>query len=205
MTPKLIIEKLAGSFEQSSGRLRSGSEARERGDYDLNPGYRPTGALTPAAVLVPLITHTGGMTVLLTQRTDHLHDHAGQVSFPGGYHQSGDGSLETTALRETEEELGIPRSEVEVLGVFQDYLSITKALVRPYIAVLKKDPQLTLNPGEVDFAFQVPMQHFLENEPVVRRQERLGKMADIYYWDYQGKTIWGLTAAIIKDFLDALK
>ena len=69
MTPDLIIEKLAGSFERPSGRLRPGADVRERGDYDLNPGYRPTGALTPAAVLVPLITHAGGMTVLLTQRT----------------------------------------------------------------------------------------------------------------------------------------
>lgn len=166
----------------------------------LNGGYEAR-----AAVLISLVPGGEGLSFLLTQRTQTVATHRGQVSFPGGYHQSGDGSLETTALRETEEELGIPRSEVEVLGVFQDYLSITKALVRPYIAVLKKDPQLTLNPSEVDFAFQVPMQHFLENEPVVRRQERLGKMADIYYWDYQGKTIWGLTAAIIKDFLDALK
>src|SRR3954463_2173528 len=93
-----------------------------RGDHDLNPGVTPPStALTPAAVLVPLIDHRGGMSVLLTQRTAHLAAHAGQISFPGGRVEDADADTVAPALRETEEEVGLPRDRVRVIGRLDTY------------------------------------------------------------------------------------
>jgi 8-oxo-dGTP pyrophosphatase MutT (NUDIX family) len=98
------------------------TRAARRGDYDLNPGMGPEGPLTPAAVLVPLVLRHDGPTVLLTQRTDHLYDHAGQISFPGGRIEDGDATPEAAALRETEEEVGLDRARVELIGRLDTYV-----------------------------------------------------------------------------------
>ena len=107
-----------------------------RGDHDLNPGTRTTKTLTPAAVLVPLIDHAGQPTVLLTRRTGHLANHPGQVSFPGGHSEPGDGSLEETAIRETQEETGIERHHIDVVGRLDDYETRTGFRVTPVVAMI---------------------------------------------------------------------
>ncbi len=206
MTPKLIIEKLAGSFEQSSGRLRSGTEARERGDYDLNPGYRPTGALTPAAVLVPLITHAGGMTVLLTQRTDHLHDHAGQVSFPGGRVDEGDGDALAAALRETEEEIGIAPDRVEIVGRLDDYVTGTGYLVTPFVGLLSPPIETEADPFEVADIFEVPLEFILDRGNHGRKSLTWnGALRHFYAMEYGERYIWGATAGMLVNLSDILE
>lgn len=145
------------------------------------------------------------LSFLLTLRTRNVATHKGQVSFPGGFFELADDDLLATALRETEEELGIKPDAVEVLGRFHDYLSVTRALVRPYVGLLQKEPEVRPNPAEVDEVFQAPLRFFLHTAPDVQVKRRLGREVPIYYWDFEGQTIWGLTAAMIKDFLDAMR
>ena len=119
MTPEAIIRRLEGSFDDPGPRSSS------RGDHDLNPGTRPPDPLTPAAVLVPIVVRHGGPTVLFTQRTAHLEHHAGQVSFPGGHQEPEDASPNETALRETEEEVGLDRRHVAIVGRLDQYVTRT--------------------------------------------------------------------------------
>lgn len=206
MTPNLIIEKLAGSFERPSRRLRSGLGARERGDYDLNPGYRPTGELTPAAVLVPLITHAGGVTVLLTQRTDHLHDHAGQVSFPGGRVDAGDGDALAAALRETHEEIGIAPGKVEIVGRLDDYVTGTGYLVTPFVGLLSPPIETEADPFEVAEIFEVPLEFVLD--PGNRGRKSLtwkGIERHFYAMEWGERYIWGATAGMLVNLSEILE
>ncbi len=206
MTPDLIIEKLAGSFEHPSGRLRAGVGARERGDHDLNTGDRPTGELTPAAVLVPLITHASGVTVLLTQRTEHLHDHAGQVSFPGGRVDAGDGDALAAALRETEEEIGIAPDRVEIVGRLDDYITGTGYLVTPVVGLLAPPIETRADPFEVADIFEVPLEFVLD--PGNRGRMSLtwkGVERHFYAMEYGERYIWGATAGMLVNLSEILE
>ena len=123
------------------GRRRSPDSRAEldrpRGDHDLNPDFfDPAQSLTPAAVLVPIVTRVPEMTVLLTRRTDHLYDHAGQVSFPGGRVDPGDRNAEAAALRETEEEIGLPRRHVRLVGQLDTYVTRTGFEVTPLVGLV---------------------------------------------------------------------
>jgi len=206
VTPNLIIEKLAGSLERPSGRLRSGADARERGDYDLNPGHRPTGALKPAAVLVPLVTHNSGMTVLLTQRTDHLHDHAGQVSFPGGRVDDGDGDALAAALRETEEEVGIASDMIEIVGRLDDYVTGTGYLVTPVVGLLVPPIETEADPFEVADIFEVPLEFIVDPENRGRKSLTWkGKLRHFYAMEYGERYIWGATAGMLVNLSEILE
>ena len=157
-----------------------------------------------AAVLMPIVPLGRELSFLLTKRSETVATHKGQVSFPGGYYEAGDSSLEQTALRETHEELGIPPESIRVLGRFHEYMSVTQALVRPYVGVLAPDSRLEPNPAEVAFAFQVPFTYFMETTPEVSPWERQGRIIPLYHWHFEGSLIWGLTAAMIKDLLKVL-
>ena len=109
-------------FDALNGQEMADRWSGQRGDHDLNPGMQPQDNLTPAAVLVPLVDRPSGLTVLLTQRTAHLNDHAGQISFPGGRVEPDDPSHQAAALREAEEEVGLPPSHVEVIGTLDYYI-----------------------------------------------------------------------------------
>src|SRR5437879_6312562 len=118
-----------------------------RGDHDLNPGMTPPGtALRPAAVLVPLIDHPGGMAVLLTQRTAHLSAHAGQISFPGGRIEADDPDAITAALRETEEEVGLSRDQVRVIGRLDTYVTGTGFEITPIVGIVEPPIVLAIHP-----------------------------------------------------------
>ncbi|MHA1537599.1 MAG: CoA pyrophosphatase [Alphaproteobacteria bacterium] len=180
--------------------------ARERGDYDLNPGYRPTGELTPAAVLVPLIAHEEGLSVLLTQRTDHLHDHAGQVSFPGGRVDEGDGDALAAALRETEEEVGIKPEGVDIVGRLDDYVTGTGYLVTPIVGLLTPPIETEADPFEVADIFEVPLEFLLD--PVNRGRKSLvwkGVERHFYAMEYGERYIWGATAGMLVNLSDILE
>lgn len=206
MTPERIIEKLAGSLEQPSGRLRSGADARERGDYDLNPGYRPTGALTPAAVLVPLVTHADGVSVLLTQRTDHLHDHAGQVSFPGGRLDAGDDDALAAALRETEEEIGIAPDKVDIIGRLDDYVTGTGYLVTPVVGLLTPPIETKADPFEVAEIFEVPLEFLIDPGNHGRKSLTWkGVLRHFYAMEYGERYIWGATAGMLVNLSEILE
>lgn len=163
----------------------------------------------PASVLVPLVQRDDGLHVLLTRRTDHLTDHAGQISFPGGRAESHDADAVATALREAEEEVGLPPDRVQVLGPLNTYATITSYLVTPVVALIQPPFQLALDASEVAEAFEVPLQ-FLMTPAHHRRHAAQFQGAQRQFlsmpWqgiDAQGLPreyfIWGATAAMLRN------
>ena len=155
-------------------------------------------ASTPAAVLIPLIVHPGELTVLFTQRTAHLKNHSGQVSFPGGRAEPGDASAEFTALRETEEEIGLAMQRVEVLARLPDYRTRTGFRVTPVIGLVAPPLELAPDPREVAEVFEVPLAFLLEERNRQRRtREFQGRQVGYYVFEYGSRVIWGATAGIL--------
>lgn len=160
--------------------------------------WRPTEELRPAAVLVPLVRRDAGLTVLLTQRTDHLYDHAGQISFPGGRAEAHDASAAATALRETFEEIGLPHALVEVLGELPEYITVTGYRVTPVVGLVSPPPALRLDAFEVAEAFEVPLAFFLN--PGNHQRNTLqyqGRTRHYYAMPYEQRYIWGATAGML--------
>jgi 8-oxo-dGTP pyrophosphatase MutT (NUDIX family) len=160
--------------------------------------WRRTEELRPAAVLVPMVRREGGLTVLLTQRTDHLYDHAGQISFPGGRSEAHDESPAATALRETFEEIGLPHSHVEVLGNLPEYTTVTGYHVTPVVGLVTSLPTLRLDAFEVAEAFEVPLAFFLD--PGNHQRNTLqyqGRTRHYYAMPYGQRYIWGATAGML--------
>jgi 8-oxo-dGTP pyrophosphatase MutT (NUDIX family) len=167
-------------------------------DHDLNGGRRDPLALTPAAVLVPLVERPSGLHVLLTQRTEHLYDHAGQVSFPGGRAESGDASLVETALRETREEIGLAEDHIEVVGYLDDYETITGFRVTPVVSFVTGGFTLALDTFEVAEAFEVPLSYILDPANHQTRSHTRGATERRYYViEYENRYIWGATAGML--------
>jgi 8-oxo-dGTP pyrophosphatase MutT (NUDIX family) len=179
-------------------------------DYDLTPHIRaalpPDRALRPAAVLVPIVDREAGPTVLLTQRTDHLSSHAGQVAFPGGRVDDTDNGPVDTALRETWEEIGLDRSFIEVIGALDTYETGTGFSISPIVGLVRPGFTLTLQPDEVALAFEVPLDFFLD--PANHRRESRewrGAMRHYYVMPYGGHHIWGATAGMLVNLYNKLK
>lgn len=159
---------------------------------------REDAAVTPAAVLVPIVAHPGGLTVLFTQRTSHLKSHSGQVSFPGGRAEPGDASAEFTALREAGEEIGLRAERVEILARLPDYHTRTGYRVTPVIGLLEPPLELAPDPREVDEVFEVPLAFLLDPRNQQRRsREFQGQTLGFYVFEYQNRTIWGATAGML--------
>jgi 8-oxo-dGTP pyrophosphatase MutT (NUDIX family) len=155
-------------------------------------------ASTVAAVLIPLISHPQGLTVLFTQRTTHLRSHSGQVSFPGGRAEPGDASAELTALREAEEEIGLRPASVEVLARLPDYRTRTGYRVTPVIGLLTPPVAFTPDPHEVAEIFEVPLDFLLDERNRQRRtREFQGQQVGYYVFEYGQKVIWGATAGML--------
>ncbi len=177
-----------------------------RGDHDLNPGMTPPStALRPAAVLVPLIDHPGGMAVLLTQRTAHLSAHAGQISFPGGRIEEDDPDAVAAALRETEEEVGLRRDRVRVIGRLDTYVTGTGFEITPIVGIVEPPVALTIDPYEVAEAFEVPLA-FIRNPGNHQRIERAVGARSRWYFvlPFEGRNIWGATAGILVNLAEVL-
>ena len=130
----------------------------------------PAARVMEAAVLVPLVSRAEGIQVLLTQRTAHLDDHAGQICFPGGRAEPGDASREETALRETEEEIGLARGAIVPLGRLPDHEMPSGFRITPVVGWIEPPFSLTLDPFEVAGAFEVPLAHFLDVRNYQRRE-----------------------------------
>ena len=160
-----------------------------------------TAPLKSAAVLIPLLLRPDGMTVLLTRRTEHVKDHAGQVSFPGGRAETADNRPRDTALRETAEEIGIPPEDVTVIGYLDAYPVVTGYAVVPVVGVLDSKPNLILDPIEVAEAFEVPLAFLLDEDNLARTtREYKGVQFETFEYHYAGHRIWGATAHIIRNF-----
>jgi len=153
----------------------------------------------PAAVLVPVINRAQGPTLMFTQRTSHLHDHAGQISFPGGRVDQGDQSREATALREAEEETGLDRNRVEIVGRLPDYDIMTGFRVTPVVGWVEPPLELRLDPFEVEKVFEVPLQFFLNPANHQAHSKDVGGYRRHYYaMPYENYYIWGATAGMLR-------
>ena len=154
--------------------------------------------ITPAAVLVPIVERPEGTTILLTRRTAHLRSHAGQISFPGGKSEPHDTSAEDTALREAEEEIGLPRERVEIIGRLGQRTTGTGFHVTPVVGLIEPTVELVPDPGEVETIFEVPLPFVLDPDNH-RIETRLikGLERQFYVMPYNGHYIWGLTARLL--------
>ncbi len=153
---------------------------------------------TQAAVLVPVILRPSGPTVLLTQRTAHLRDHAGQVSFPGGRSEAQDISPEHTALREAAEEVGIDPGQVEILGRLPEYRTGTGFVVTPVVGLVTPPLNLKLDDFEVAEVFEPPLAFLLDKSNHQRQtMEIRGQTREFWAMPWQGYFIWGATAGML--------
>src|SRR5271154_1535152 len=156
---------------------------------------------TPAAVLVPLVEHPGGMTVLLTQRATTLKDHAGQISFPGGRIEASDADAWHAALREAHEEIGLLPSLVEFAGYLPDHVVISGFRVTPVVGFVKPEYQLKIAAAEVHDAFEVPLDFILDAANHKSRQRKVGELIiDIHAIPNGDRNIWGATAGMLMTF-----
>jgi 8-oxo-dGTP pyrophosphatase MutT (NUDIX family) len=179
-----------------------------KGDHALNP---ETWALLPgteprdAAVLVPIIDYDSGPRVLLTERASGLRSHSGQIAFPGGRMDPEDVSATDTALREAEEEIGLPRAFVRPLGYLDAYLSSSNYLVRPVVALVMPGAPVAPNPEEVADIFEVPLAFLMDeaNHELHAREWR-GMIRQYYAMPFGDRYIWGVTAGILRNMYERL-
>ncbi len=187
---------LAGikSIEDSSA---AGAKARFS-DHDLNLPPETPRSLRQAAVLVPLVDRPEGLSVLLTQRTDHLHDHAGQISFPGGRVEPRDKGVIHAALRETEEEIGLSDDFIDVVGYLDNYETVTGYLITPVVGFVKPGFTLKIDEFEVADAFEVPLEFLLDpGNHQIHMRMRHGSRRRYYVFEYESRYIWGATAGML--------
>ncbi len=159
--------------------------------------FRKDGVIRPASVLVPLVVREPGLTVLLTRRTAHLYDHAGQISLPGG-RAEGNESPPETALRETAEEIGLHPRHVEILGSLTDYVTVTGYRVTPVVGLVSPPFELQPDTFEVAEIFEVPLTVFID--PVNHQRNRVvvqGIERQYYAMPYGPYYIWGATAGML--------
>ncbi len=163
----------------------------------------PAAGLRPAAVLVPLFHVEGQDHLLFTERTGHLHHHAGEISFPGGGRDDQDSDLRMTALRETYEELGIPPEQIEILGRLDDFYSIHGYHVVPFVADIPTPDNLRVDPFEIAQVFSAPLGYFRNPEVHhVEDWQHKGRDYLVDFYRFKDHVIWGLTAAILRQLLE---
>ncbi|MEY3219221.1 MAG: hypothetical protein RIT27_578 [Pseudomonadota bacterium] len=161
--------------------------------------------LTCSAVLVPLVESEMGLSIILTQRTDHLHNHAGQICFPGGRCDTQDIDFTMTALRETEEEIGISKEFISVVGFLENYLTLTGFIITPVVGFVKAGFQLHADSFEVADIFELPLTFLLDSSHYYQETKTFqGIERRFYVIPYQERYIWGATAGILVNFAQRL-
>lgn len=219
-----MVRRLARGGGPDARRLRSdvGINRALGGDQDYGPAIDSdprvtTGALPPgvalddgpktaAAVLVPLVARPGGLTVLLTQRTAHLKNHAGQISFPGGRCEDVDDGPVATALRESHEEIGLDPSLVDVLGHLDDYVTVTGFTVTPVVGMIRPPFDLTPDPFEVAEVFEVPLSFVLDRSNHQRHTYKVrGRTRAYYAMPHGDRYIWGATAGMLVNLAEVFR
>ena len=204
MSPSGNVKNSQFSRDWLAQRLSVHGSVREETDFPLYvhpPEHKPV----QAAVLVPIVNQPGGLTLMFTQRTAHLHDHAGQISFPGGRVDERDTDRIATALREAQEEIGLSPSRVEIIGQLPEYDIPTGFRVTPVVGWV--EPPFELNPDSFEVAdvFEVPLHFFLDPANHQRHSDvRNGRTRYYYSMPYGGRNIWGATAGMLYSLFQIL-
>ena len=211
---RLPVDSIAGEAALPSERLNA-AWLRER--LTNPPVWEPElpgdlrerfPSLRRAAVLVPIVERPLGLTMLLTQRTVHLSSHPGQVSFPGGGAEEGDASPVETALRETEEEIGLDRRHVEIIGELPEHVTASGFLVQPVVGLVKPPFELVAESNEVAEIFEVPLSFLMDGMNHQRMSFELPHGAgrrSFYAMPYERHFIWGATAAMLRNLFHFLR
>lgn len=156
----------------------------------------------PAAVLIPIFFKQKQAHILFTKRTDYVEHHKGQISFPGGSRDVSDGSLMLTALRETEEEVGIKSNDVTILGKTDVFLTNTHFLITPFVGFYKYPYPYNINDGEIDRLIEIPLAHFFNHTIfAIKSFEKDGYRWKVHYYKYGKELIWGITGFLLSNFL----
>src|SRR5258708_24882524 len=194
----LSAEAVARRLAAAPPGVRRPVDGLGRGDRDLNQDMLPALPLVSAAVLVPIVTHPEGLTVLFTTRTPHLSAHAGQVSFPGGRVDPEDVDETAAALREAEEEVGLTPDQVRLIGRLDTYLTRTGFRIYPLVGLVASPLDLRPDPHEVADVFEVPLD-FLIDPANRRRASRIYQERERCFWaiPYEDRYIWGATAGML--------
>ena len=166
-----------------------------------DPSYRH------AAVLTPLLEEEGVCKVLFTKRADHLEHHKGQISFPGGSVDEEDRSIEETVLREVNEEIGLQREDVDILGRIDDTVTmLSNFIVHPFVGRIPPSYNFSINKNEVDRLIKVPLNFFYPGNSTLKRKE-IGFEGGSFYgptYEYNGDLIWGATARMMENFMNII-
>lgn len=188
-----------GSLENYKLRIRSIYKQHDKRRIEL-------GSLIPASVLIPFFEKNGQVHILFAKRTQNVRHHKGQISFPGGAFDPQDKDLLQTALRETEEEVGLKKEDVEIVAELDDMFTPTNFRVTPFAGFIPYPYAFKLNPHETAELIEIPLSHLL-NE----RHHRLGyrrlfnKTVEVHYYDYKEHTVWGVTGLILFELLEKIK
>jgi len=175
--------------------------SRRQKRHIVDPG------LTASAVLIPIYCRDGEYHILFTKRSETVKNHKGQISFPGGAYEDGDGSLLNTALRESAEEIGLRASDVEVLGELDDTVTtVSSYIVSPFVVVIPWPYQFKVDEREIERIIEVPISALLDKS-CLREETSVedGEAVSQYFYHYRGDVIWGATARILTQFLDILR
>lgn len=164
-------------------------------------------SLTPSAVLVPIYCREGEYYILFTKRSEKVKNHKGQISFPGGTYENGDGSLLNTALRESDEEIALMARDVEVLGELDDTVTIVSSyIVSPFVVVIPWPYQFKVDGKEIERIIEVPISALMDKSCLREETSMVeGEAVDLYYYHYRDEVIWGATARILTQFLDIIR
>ena len=195
MTPSPATDDFPRLVQELTERLAA------RPARDVEPDGR-----LPAGVLVPLFPDPPHrIATLLTLRTQTVRDHKGQVSFPGGVREERDADLLATALREAEEEIGVPPSAVRVVGRLDDCPTLTGYVIRPFVGLLRERPAVRASPVEIERVFTVPLSELSRSGACrFERVETGGWTVESYVFEVDGQVVWGATARMLVDLIDRL-
>ena len=189
------------TFDLPAGAI----EMSDLGDHSLDRSSRPTLPLRPAAVLVPVVCHPTGATVILTQRPQGMRDHSGQIAFPGGKIDPADASPCAAALRETAEEIGLMADRIVPLGYLDPYVTGTGFSVVPTVARVLPPFRLALDPREVADAFEVPLAFLMDPANHQQHVRDVGaRRRRFYAMPFEDRFIWGATAGILRNLYERL-